>query len=116
MWPSFVGLAPVSHTLNLDGVFGIVDGIDDTVISDAYSPHVFLAMQLAAPMRTRLVRQSLYFRKYPPDEAGIKGIQFLLGGTVEPDRIFSHSVYRAGGDGPSPLRGSILARGHVLGR
>jgi hypothetical protein len=114
--PLFIGLAPMSYPCYLDCVFGIIYRIDNTAISNANPPHVFLTMELAAPMWAWLVSQSLDLREYPFDQGGIKRILFLLSGTVEFDLILSHSISRAGGDGPLPLRGLIWAHGHVHGQ
>jgi hypothetical protein len=72
-----VGFSAVTDGRNIDPLLFIENCIDDPVVTDANAPEVFLAGQLASPVRARNVSEGFYLGKDAANDRGVEDFQFV---------------------------------------
>jgi len=66
-----VGFSAVTDGRNINPSLCIENCVDDPVVTDANAPEVFLAGQLASPVRARNVSEGFYLGKDAANEGGV---------------------------------------------
>jgi len=73
-----IHVAAVRDPRHVDSFRGIVDGVDNPVITNPDSPTVFIAVKLFASRRSRVIGEATYFGRMRSMTSGVKSRNSLF--------------------------------------
>src|SRR5438128_9862002 len=92
-----IRIASMADHRNVDIPSGVIDGINDSIISDSNSPKILVTLKSNNAGRSGNRCQSLDALHYAAHNGRVKFLEFLSCRTRECDRVISHSPWRGPG-------------------